>query len=122
MIHWEWITHNRESALCCVPPVRILGRICLRTGRPGHLRKRKCTPAEWKQRLTRRHSFLFALFLAIDANFRLKRKDVSTEEKDPGLGQGWAFFCEVGKYMAHVKANWGQVQEVRERRIRGSKN
>ncbi|KAJ7453814.1 hypothetical protein FB451DRAFT_1342514 [Mycena latifolia] len=45
--------------------------------------------------------FLYALFLAIDANFRLKRKDVSTEAKDPGLGHGWAFYCEVRKYMEH---------------------
>ncbi|KAJ7119884.1 hypothetical protein C8R43DRAFT_900853 [Mycena crocata] len=35
--------------------------------------------------------FLYALFLALDANFRLKRKDVSTEEKDPGLGDGLSF-------------------------------
>ncbi|KAJ6538207.1 hypothetical protein DFH09DRAFT_1249732 [Mycena vulgaris] len=55
--------------------------------------------------------FLHALFLAMDANFRLKRKDVSTEEKDPGLGKGWAFFCEVKAYMAHVVANWDQKQE-----------
>ncbi|KAJ6518389.1 hypothetical protein DFH09DRAFT_1331989 [Mycena vulgaris] len=55
--------------------------------------------------------FLFALFLAMDANFHLKRKDVSTEEKDPGLGMDWAFFCEVKAYMVHVKKNWGQVQE-----------
>ncbi|KAJ7670787.1 hypothetical protein DFH06DRAFT_1320708 [Mycena polygramma] len=54
--------------------------------------------------------FLHALFLAIDANFRLKRKDVSTEEKDPGLGNGWAFFCEVKKYMTHVKKFWNQKQ------------
>jgi hypothetical protein len=58
------------------------------------------------------HRFLYALFLAIDANFRLKRKDVSTEEKDPGLGNGWAFYCEVKSYMAHVKKNWNQKQEV----------
>ncbi|KAJ7774531.1 hypothetical protein DFH07DRAFT_865838 [Mycena maculata] len=36
--------------------------------------------------------FLYVLFLAMDANFRLKRKDVSTEQKDPGLCRGWAFF------------------------------
>jgi hypothetical protein len=40
-------------------------------------------------------SFLYAVFLAIDANFRLKRKDVSSEEKDPGLSNGWTFFGEV---------------------------
>ncbi|KAJ7459006.1 hypothetical protein FB451DRAFT_1097561 [Mycena latifolia] len=55
--------------------------------------------------------FLYALFLAMDANFRLKRKDVSTEEKDPGLGKGWAFFCDVEAYMKHVAENWHQKQE-----------
>ncbi|KAJ7749743.1 hypothetical protein B0H16DRAFT_1725007 [Mycena metata] len=57
------------------------------------------------------HKFLHALFLAMDANFRLKRKDVSTEGKDPGLGSGWAFFCEVKVYMDHVKRNWNQKQD-----------
>lgn len=50
----------------------------------------------------------------MDANFRLKRKDVSSEEKDPGLGPGWAFFCEVKAYMDHVKQHWDQPQEVRD--------
>jgi hypothetical protein len=57
--------------------------------------------------------FLYALFVAIDANFRLKQKDVSSEEKDPGLGNGWAFYCEVLAYMQHVKRNWNQKQDVR---------
>ncbi|KAJ7118301.1 hypothetical protein C8R44DRAFT_878911 [Mycena epipterygia] len=55
--------------------------------------------------------FLYALFLAMDANFRLKRKDVSTEEKDPGLGDGWAFFGNVQKYMEHVKKWWNEKQD-----------
>lgn len=49
----------------------------------------------------------------MDANFRLKRKDVSTEEKDLGLGKGWSFYCEVKAYMTHVAENWHQKQEVR---------
>jgi hypothetical protein len=53
------------------------------------------------------------LFLAINANFRLKRKDVSSEEEDPGLSKGWAFFGEVGQYMKHLKDNWQQTQPVR---------
>ncbi|KAJ7701974.1 hypothetical protein B0H16DRAFT_1748387 [Mycena metata] len=57
------------------------------------------------------HKFIHALFVAMDANFRLKRKDVSTEEKDPGLGNGWAFFCEVKAYMEHVKKHWHQKQD-----------
>ncbi|KAJ7761388.1 hypothetical protein B0H16DRAFT_1456135 [Mycena metata] len=51
------------------------------------------------------HRFIHALFVAMDANFRLKRKD------DPGLGNGWVFFCEVKAYMEHVKNNWNQKQD-----------
>ncbi|KAJ7037089.1 hypothetical protein C8F04DRAFT_1180815 [Mycena alexandri] len=47
--------------------------------------------------------FIYALFLAMDANFRLKRKDVSSEEADPGLGSGWSFFLRPH--------NWDQPQE-----------
>ncbi|KAJ6533177.1 hypothetical protein B0H19DRAFT_1383787 [Mycena capillaripes] len=54
--------------------------------------------------------FLHALFLALDVNFCLKRKDVSSEEKDPGLGNRWAFYCEVNKYMRHVR-NWNKKQD-----------
>ncbi|KAJ7024119.1 hypothetical protein C8F04DRAFT_1192750 [Mycena alexandri] len=56
--------------------------------------------------------FLYALFLAIDANFRMKRKQVSSEESDPGLNNGAMFFSEVTQYMAHVKEHWETEQEV----------
>ncbi|KAJ6517571.1 hypothetical protein DFH09DRAFT_940379 [Mycena vulgaris] len=79
--------------------------LCPACPQPG-----KNLPPDWKD-YPEEKQFLFALFLAMDANFRLKRKDVSSEEKDPGLGKGWAFFCEVKAYMVHVKKNWGQVQE-----------
>jgi hypothetical protein len=62
--------------------------------------------------LTGYFRFLYALFLAIDANFRLMRKDVSSEEKDPGLVRGWGFFGDVTKYMAHLEKHWDQKQEV----------
>ncbi|CAK5267151.1 unnamed protein product [Mycena citricolor] len=55
--------------------------------------------------------FLYALFLALDANFRLRRKDVSSEAKDPGLSKGYAFYCEVVQYMEHVKTHWRQTQD-----------
>ncbi|KAJ7627172.1 hypothetical protein FB45DRAFT_749912, partial [Roridomyces roridus] len=65
---------------------------------------------DWKS-YPEEKQFLFALFLAMDANFRLKRKDVSTERKDPGLGDGWSFYCEVEKYMTHVAKHWDVPQE-----------
>ncbi|KAJ7817065.1 hypothetical protein B0H13DRAFT_426053 [Mycena leptocephala] len=70
----------------------------------------KNLPLGWKD-VPVEKQFLYALFLGMDANFRLKRKDVSSEAKDPGLNKGWAFYCEVKKYMTHVAANWDQKQE-----------
>ncbi|KAJ7438372.1 hypothetical protein B0H11DRAFT_1752825 [Mycena galericulata] len=70
----------------------------------------KNIPANWREEPEEKQ-FLYALFLAIDANFRLKRKDVSTEEKDPGLGDGWSFYCEVVRYMEHVAKHWDKPQE-----------
>ncbi|KAJ7732706.1 hypothetical protein B0H16DRAFT_1732692 [Mycena metata] len=64
----------------------------------------------WEEAPTEKE-FLYALFLGMDANFRLKRKDVSTEEKDPGLCKGWAFYGEVGAYMTHVKKHWNDKQD-----------
>ncbi|KAF7377333.1 CxC2 domain-containing protein [Mycena sanguinolenta] len=49
--------------------------------------------------------FLYALFLAIDANFRLKRKQVSSEEADPGLNNGAAFFSEKSRCVSHDAVN-----------------
>ena len=37
---------------------------------------------------------------------------MSSEDKDPGLGNGWAFYCEVQKYMEHVKKHWNEKQDV----------
>ncbi|KAG6807043.1 hypothetical protein H0H92_009022, partial [Tricholoma furcatifolium] len=44
------------------------------------------------------------------ANFRLKRKIVSSEQRDPSLGVGWAFFVEETAYKSHINANWNLKQ------------
>jgi len=49
----------------------------------------------------------------MDANFRLKRKIVSSDERDPSLGGGWAFFVEEQGYKDYLKARWDQKQDVR---------
>jgi hypothetical protein len=43
-------------------------------------------------------SWIYALFVAIYANFHLKRKVVSNNTTDPGLSRGWAYFIEEGVY------------------------
>ncbi|KAJ7691221.1 hypothetical protein B0H14DRAFT_3532032 [Mycena olivaceomarginata] len=79
--------------------------LCPACPQPG-----KNLPANW-QEAPESEQFLHGLYLAIDANFRLKRKDVSTEERDPGLGNGLAFFGDVKAYMEHVRRNWDQKQD-----------
>ena len=49
--------------------------------------------------------------MAIDANFRLKRKDVSTDEKDPGLNRGFSYFVEETEYKQHLAAFSNLVKE-----------
>lgn len=44
--------------------------------------------------------WLFALFIAVDANFRLKLK--ARGIKDPELGSGWSYFVEQLAYEKHV--------------------
>ncbi|KAJ7096928.1 hypothetical protein C8R44DRAFT_544615, partial [Mycena epipterygia] len=79
--------------------------LCPACPQPG-----KNLPPNWKD-VPEDRKFLYALFLAMDANFRLKRKDVSSEEADPGLGPGWAFFAEVQAYKKHLADNWDMPQE-----------
>ncbi|KAJ7821058.1 hypothetical protein B0H13DRAFT_1920967 [Mycena leptocephala] len=45
---------------------------------------------------------LYILFLAMDACFRLKRRMVSSELKDPGLGTGWAYMVESAPYRRYL--------------------
>ncbi|KAJ7711071.1 hypothetical protein B0H16DRAFT_1745484 [Mycena metata] len=46
--------------------------------------------------------FLYYLFLALDACFRLKRRMASSELRDPGLGTGWAYFVEQEPYQKYL--------------------
>ncbi|KAF8065144.1 hypothetical protein FPV67DRAFT_1671429 [Lyophyllum atratum] len=47
--------------------------------------------------------FLYCLFLALDANFRLKRKNVSSEAMDPSLSQGWSYFAPEQRFKKFLK-------------------
>lgn len=56
--------------------------------------------------------WLYALFVAIDANFRLKRRMVSKDSTDPGLSHGWAYFVDETAYKAYLQDHAGTPQEV----------
>lgn len=57
-------------------------------------------------------SWLYRLFLGIDANFRLKRKNVSSNKSDPGLSNGYSYFVEERKFKAHLDEFGNLSQEV----------
>lgn len=46
-------------------------------------------------------SWIYAQFIAIDANFRLKLKN--RQLNDPELGSGWFYFVENSAYTSHVE-------------------
>lgn len=53
--------------------------------------------------------FLYILYIAVDANFKLKSKNRSF--KDIEIAPGWALFVEESKYQRHL-ANYMDQPEV----------
>ena len=49
------------------------------------------------------YRWLYRLFLAMDANFRLKRKKVSSDAVDPSLNNGCAYMVQNQPYHAHLE-------------------
>ncbi|KAK7018729.1 hypothetical protein VNI00_018289 [Paramarasmius palmivorus] len=58
-------------------------------------------PANWASTEPEK-SFIYTLFLAVDACFRLKRKMVSSEATDPGLGTGWSYMVPDEPYRRYL--------------------
>lgn len=56
-------------------------------------------------------SWLYTLFLAIDANFRLKRKDRGVLQ-DPELGPGWAYMVNETAYQEELRKRKEEPIEV----------
>lgn len=54
------------------------------------------------------YRWLFCLFLALDANFRLTLKDRGIS--DPELGPGWAYFVENGRYVEHISQSTNDTE------------
>ncbi|KAL1690227.1 hypothetical protein GGG16DRAFT_125844 [Schizophyllum commune] len=59
-------------------------------------------PDDW-QLASAADKFLYKLFIAEDANFRLVNTNASSYTKDPFLGDGWAYFVAHPDYMAYIK-------------------
>jgi hypothetical protein len=56
-------------------------------------------------------SWIYAQFIAIDANFRLKLKNRSIN--DPELGSGWSYFVENLAYTRHLEKSLDDEEEAR---------
>ncbi|SJL17634.1 uncharacterized protein ARMOST_21191 [Armillaria ostoyae] len=59
-------------------------------------------PPNWRDDISRH--WLYQLFLGIDANFRLCRLNVSSNNADPGLNEGYAYFVEECAFRTHLDA------------------
>ncbi|KAG1898337.1 uncharacterized protein F5891DRAFT_1129535 [Suillus fuscotomentosus] len=64
-------------------------------------------PGDWEQ-IDVSLKFLYAIFLALDANFCLKNCLRSSEAGDPGLHTGLAYFMPNEPYRAHILNNASQ--------------
>ncbi|KAG1890639.1 uncharacterized protein F5891DRAFT_1197915 [Suillus fuscotomentosus] len=51
------------------------------------------------------------VFLAIDANFCLKHRAISTNSKDPGLSNGWGYFIDERRYKDYLVNSSAVIQE-----------
>ncbi|KAJ7154944.1 hypothetical protein C8R43DRAFT_1126328 [Mycena crocata] len=73
---------------------------CRQCPRPGYN-----IPDDWAN-IEPAYRFIYFLFLAQDANFRLSNRSVSSELADPILGDGFGFFCRresAEGYKAHIE-------------------
>ncbi|KII87536.1 hypothetical protein PLICRDRAFT_113331, partial [Plicaturopsis crispa FD-325 SS-3] len=67
-------------------------------------------PEGWEN-APKEQGFLYRLFVAFDACFRLKRRIVSSEHRDPGLGCGWSYFVPDAIYRRYI-ATQGEQKEI----------
>ncbi|KAJ7175542.1 hypothetical protein C8R46DRAFT_1030587 [Mycena filopes] len=69
-------------------------------------------PENW-QEIEAMFRFIYFLFLAQDANFRLSNRNVSSESVDPIIGDGWGYFCKregEDGYKAHIAKHVNDVE------------
>ncbi|RXW12053.1 hypothetical protein EST38_g13799, partial [Candolleomyces aberdarensis] len=66
-------------------------------------------PEGWED-IERGLRFLYALNLALDANFRMKRKDCSSEAADPGLSKGYAYVVEESAFQEYLKKHENETE------------
>lgn len=103
---------EKEIAQCCALLVPIQVKICQTTGRILLIRNSESEALPYWLIPNILVSWIYALFVAIDANFRLKRKIVSNNITDPSLSRGWAYFVEEAGYKEFLAGKIDVAQEV----------
>ncbi|KAJ7840488.1 hypothetical protein B0H14DRAFT_3086866 [Mycena olivaceomarginata] len=97
-----------KSFMCTMPRGNDLDRLVVET-KAGELavlcptcpRPKVNIPDDWES-ASLEERFLYTLYFAIDTCFRLKRRLMSSEAKDPGLGTGWSYFTEDGVFCQYL--------------------
>ncbi|KAJ7028207.1 hypothetical protein C8F04DRAFT_1291706 [Mycena alexandri] len=105
--HGALDVRNRTQAaqpLSRVPADGSLAIECPACPRPG-----VNLPEDWEN-ASAEDRFLYFLFIALDACFRLKRRLVSSELRDPGLGTGWAYFVEQEPYRKYLLTRTNETE------------
>ncbi|KAI0083229.1 hypothetical protein BDY19DRAFT_998729 [Irpex rosettiformis] len=74
-----------------------LAVLCPACPRPGYN-----LPDNWET-VTDELRFIYTMFVAIDANFRLKRRAISSEKRDPALSSGLGYFVQNTKYLDFIR-------------------
>ncbi|KAF8869326.1 hypothetical protein BD779DRAFT_1614547 [Infundibulicybe gibba] len=62
----------------------------------------KNLPEDWRS-VPPEKAWLYTLFVGIDANFRLKRLNISSNERDPGLNKGYSYIVEETQFKEFLK-------------------
>ncbi|KAG1740076.1 hypothetical protein EDD22DRAFT_982245 [Suillus occidentalis] len=77
---------------------------------PACLQPGKNLPDGW-QTATKAKWWLYAVFLAINTNFWLKRQNISSDQADPSLLKGWAYFVDEKDYKSFLAEHLTDAQE-----------
>ncbi|KAG2101317.1 uncharacterized protein F5147DRAFT_812283 [Suillus discolor] len=82
-----------------------LAVVCPACPQPG-----KNLPPHWAD-APKEKQWLYSLFVGIDANFRMCRRNKSSEQADPSFSQGWAYFVEDSGFKSVLDTHAGLTQE-----------
>ena len=93
-----------------VPHVRVRVLTCLRVGKIRQTSRSELFFSCLRIAVLIEHQsrFIYALFIAVDANFRLKSKDKAAN--DLSLGSGIAYFVDNGPYKSYLDEVGPQVE------------